>query len=103
MSQYTTLSTSGTDTIKLTDGTSTFRVNVRNDDLCIDVELSELGFDGKEDDDWRNLSISTISSGFGEFRLGARATTWVIDQAKTETGFDGSSPTDYENIEAHSL
>ena len=103
MAQYTILDSAGTDTITLTDGTSTFRVQVRSTDLCFDEALTATGFLGTEGVDWINLSISTLDSGEGQFRLGARDTAWVIDQAKNKTGFSGSSPGDWENIEQHNL
>jgi hypothetical protein len=104
MAQYTILSLTGTDTITLTDGTSTFRVQVRSTDLCFDQAITASGFSGVENTDWVNLSISTLGTGQAEFRVGARSTAWIVDQAITAgLGFDGVENTDWSNIEQHNL
>jgi hypothetical protein len=39
----------------LTDNVETWRIIVRNDELCWDYTLTALGFAGIEDTDWYNI------------------------------------------------
>lgn len=77
-----------------------FRENVHDGVFCIDQVLTETGFDGDEDVDWRNRDQykSEHVTAQGIFRQGVRDDSWVYDEALTETGFDGDEDTDWENI-----
>lgn len=103
MSQYTILSPTTTSSIELTDGTSTFRVNVRNLGLYFDQAYTELGFDGVEGTDWNNISESTLGAGKSTFRIGARDAAWTIDQAITDLGMSGNEGVDWDQVESHRL
>ena len=104
MSQYSIVSTTGTDSIELTDGTDTFRVQVRGTALYFDHELTATGFDGAENTDWINISSTTLpGTPEAVFRLGARESAWRIDQATDATGFSGAENVNWENIESHNL
>lgn len=103
MAQYTILNSAGEDTIELSDGTSTFRVQVRGTKLFFDVELTATGFSGDENTDWISISESSVTSSIEEFRLGVRNKSWNIDQALSSTSFDGTQDIDWQNIETHSL
>lgn len=48
---------SGTDSY--TDGTTTVRKVVRNNEFCVDITLTATGFSGTEGEDWENLFIHT--------------------------------------------
>ena len=104
MAQYTILSTVGTDSIELTDGTSTFRVQVRGTALYFDTELTSTGFAGSENTDWVNISSTSLDgTPEGVFRLGARDLAWRIDQAIDGTGFAGTEDINWSEIEEHKL
>jgi hypothetical protein len=45
-----------------TDGVDTCRDGIRDGDYVVDIELTDLGFDGVEDTDWENLETLTPSS-----------------------------------------
>ena len=104
MAQYTILSTTGTDSITLTDDTDSYRIQVRSTVLYFDKALTATGFDGAEDTDWVNISSTTLpGTPEAEFRLGARQAAWRIDQATDGTGFDGAENVNWENIESSNL
>jgi len=106
MAQYTII-TSG-DPIILSDGVDTFRLDVRDNVLYFDQEITSLGFgEGSvEDTDWGNIDSSVLPDDPGlEFRVGVRDGHWVIDQTYDPDilGFEGLEFFDWENLEKHQL
>jgi len=100
MAQYTVITS--TSPKVLSDGTDTFRYQVRSGVLYLDQEITATGFDGVEGTDWDSME-SIPDSGGGVFRHGARTLYWNVDGTITGTGFSGSENTDWENIEQHRL
>ena len=106
MPQYTTLSSTGSESFELENGSDKFRLQVRNNELYYDQEITATGFDGAEDIDWATIESVVLPVDPGlEFRFGVRDGYWITDQTYDPDilGFDGIESFDWENIEQHQL
>ena len=106
MAQYTELSSTGSESFELENGSDKFRLQVRSNVLYYDQEITSLGFDGDIDVDWGTIESVALPDDPGPtFRVGVRDTYWVIDQTYEPEvfGFDGEIGFDWENLEQHQL
>ncbi len=108
MAQYTVLSSLTSESFKLSDGSDTFRVQARNNELFFDQAITDLGFGsgGVEGTDWSAVEGVKLDVSPGEeLRVGVRDRYWVIDQTYDPLvlGFSGAENFDWANVEKHIL